>query len=91
MAGCAAAATDAGLLFWEAGEKEAAVGWYVRAAEDGDATAAFNLGVAYLMGEGVAKDESVAVRCALNINEIITLGAFNLSSGLSNGGWRRQG
>jgi hypothetical protein len=39
-----------------------AVKWYTKAAEQGDATAQFNLGVMYVNGQGVKKDYKEAVK-----------------------------
>mmetsp|Transcript_5054 Transcript_5054/g.9604 ORF Transcript_5054/g.9604 Transcript_5054/m.9604 type:complete len:298 (+) Transcript_5054:1895-2788(+) len=60
--GCAAAATDAGLLLWEQDLKAEAVAWYQRAAEEGDPTGAFSLGLAMLKGEGAELDKVSAVK-----------------------------
>ena len=39
-----------------------AVKWFRKAAEQGDATAQFNLGIMYYNGQGVTQDDSEAVR-----------------------------
>ncbi|VVA94830.1 unnamed protein product [Arabis nemorensis] len=46
--GSTLAMVDAGLVYWETGEKEKAVGLYRRAAELGDAVGQCNLGISYL-------------------------------------------
>ncbi|XP_010551604.1 PREDICTED: F-box protein At1g70590 isoform X2 [Tarenaya hassleriana] len=46
--GSALAMVDAGLVYWERGEKEKAVALYRRAAELGDAAGQCNLGISYL-------------------------------------------
>ncbi|CAN6938078.1 unnamed protein product [Brassica oleracea] len=49
--GSTLAMVDAGLVYWEKGEKEKAVGLYRRAAELGDAVGQCNLGISYLQGQ----------------------------------------
>ncbi len=51
-----------GHLLSEAGQPEEAVKWYRRAADAGWATAAYNLGVCYAIGKGVAKDAVESTR-----------------------------
>lgn len=48
--GSTLAMVDAGLVYWETGEKDIAVGLYRRAAELGDAVGQCNLGISYLQG-----------------------------------------
>ncbi|VYS50626.1 unnamed protein product [Arabidopsis thaliana] len=48
MRGSTLAMVDAGLVYWERGEKEKAVNLYRRASELGDAVGQCNLGIAYL-------------------------------------------
>jgi len=43
-------------------DKKEAVKWYRKAAEQGDAEAQFNLGRAFVNGEGVDKDKMEAVK-----------------------------
>ncbi|KAJ4874763.1 F-box protein [Raphanus sativus] len=49
--GSTLAMVDAGLVYWEKGEKERAVGLYRRAAELGDAVGQCNLGISYLQAQ----------------------------------------
>ncbi|KFK41473.1 hypothetical protein AALP_AA2G135400 [Arabis alpina] len=46
--GSTLAMVDAGLVYWETGDKEKAVGFYRRAAELGDVVGQCNLGISYL-------------------------------------------
>ncbi|KAI9074146.1 hypothetical protein K1719_043917 [Acacia pycnantha] len=48
--GSALAMVDAGLIYWQMGEKEKAIVLYQRAAELGDPAGQCNLGIAYLQG-----------------------------------------
>lgn len=48
--GSTLAMVDAGLVYWETGEKDKAVSLYRRAAELGDAVGQCNLGISYLQG-----------------------------------------
>ncbi|MDR0355461.1 MAG: sel1 repeat family protein, partial [Deltaproteobacteria bacterium] len=43
-------------------DREKAVYWYKKAAEQGDARAQHNLGLSYYNGEGVAEDRDLAKR-----------------------------
>ena len=47
-------------LFAKAGKHDRAVQWWTMAAQQGDLEAQFNLGQAYRLGLGVAKDEAQA-------------------------------
>uniref|UniRef100_A0A1J3I6A6 F-box protein n=1 Tax=Noccaea caerulescens TaxID=107243 RepID=A0A1J3I6A6_NOCCA len=49
--GSTLAMVDAGLMYWEKGEKEKAVGLYLKAAELGDAVGQCNLGISYLQAQ----------------------------------------
>ncbi|KAI4328179.1 hypothetical protein L6164_020557 [Bauhinia variegata] len=49
--GSALAMVDAGLIYWEMGKKEKAIGWYQRAAELGDPAGQCNLGISFLQAE----------------------------------------
>ncbi|KAK4261365.1 hypothetical protein QN277_004372 [Acacia crassicarpa] len=49
--GSALAMVDAGLIYWQMGEKEKAIALYQRAAELGDPAGQCNLGIAYLQAE----------------------------------------
>ncbi|MES2948356.1 MAG: tetratricopeptide repeat protein [Pseudomonadota bacterium] len=59
-AGFAPASATLGALFARAKKHDRAVQWWTLAAEQGDLEALFNLGQAYRLGLGVAKDEAVA-------------------------------
>ena len=59
-AGFAPASATLGALFSRANKHESAVQWWTKAAEQGDLEARFNLGQAYRLGLGVAKDEAKA-------------------------------
>jgi TPR repeat protein len=59
-AGFAPACATLGALFSRAKKYESAVQWWTKAAEKGDLEAFFNLGQAYRLGLGVAKDEGKA-------------------------------
>ncbi|KAL6577912.1 hypothetical protein OROMI_010240 [Orobanche minor] len=48
--GSTLAMVDAGLIYWEMGEKEEGIVWYRRAAELGDPAGQCNLAIAYLQG-----------------------------------------
>lgn len=48
--GSSLAMVDAGLIYWEMGEKEKAVDLYHKAAELGDPAGQCNLGLSYLQG-----------------------------------------
>lgn len=48
--GSTLAMVDAGLIYWERGQKEEAIGLYQKAAALGDAAGQCNLGISYLHG-----------------------------------------
>ncbi|CAN1838698.1 F-box protein At1g70590 [Linum perenne] len=51
--GSSLAMVDAGLVYWEIGEKEKAIGLYRKAAELGDPAGQCNLGIYYLQGRNL--------------------------------------
>lgn len=53
--GSALAMVDAGLIYWERGEKHKALDFYLMAAQLGNASAQCNLGISYLQGENFHK------------------------------------
>ncbi|XP_047079634.1 F-box protein At1g70590-like [Lolium rigidum] len=57
--GPATAMVDAGLLYWEEGQREEAMGYYRRAAELGHPVGMCNLGVSYLEADPPEADEAV--------------------------------
>ena len=63
-----------------------AVRWFHLAAEQGDATAQFNLGFMYANGEGVPKDAAEAVRWyRLAAEQGLAIAQFNLGNMYANG------
>lgn len=64
-AGFAPASATLGALFARAKKHERAVEWWTLAAEQGDLESLFNLGQAYRLGLGVAKDETKAFELLL--------------------------
>jgi TPR repeat protein len=64
-AGFAPASATLAALFAKANKHERAVHWWTLAANQGDLEALFNLGQAYRLGLGVAKDEAKAFECLL--------------------------
>ncbi|KOM39792.1 hypothetical protein LR48_Vigan03g317400 [Vigna angularis] len=56
--GSALAMVDAGLIYWERGEKPKAMELYLRAAELGNPSAQCNLGISYLQGENARESSS---------------------------------
>ncbi|XP_047322041.1 F-box protein At1g70590 [Impatiens glandulifera] len=57
--GSTLAMVDAGLVYWEMGEKEQGISLYRKAAELGDASGQCNLGIAYLQAEPSNPKESI--------------------------------
>ncbi|KAK7309727.1 hypothetical protein RJT34_06687 [Clitoria ternatea] len=57
--GSALAMVDAGLVFWERGDKHRAMELYLKAAELGNASAQCNLGISYLQAEPPNTEEAV--------------------------------
>ncbi|KAL5997379.1 hypothetical protein ACLOJK_008309 [Asimina triloba] len=57
--GCTPAMVDAGLVYWEMGDKEKAIAWYRKAAELGDPAGQCNLGISYLQANPPRQEEAV--------------------------------
>ncbi|XP_061372757.1 F-box protein At1g70590 [Gastrolobium bilobum] len=57
--GSALAMVDAGLIYWERGEKQKAVDLYLKAAELGNPSAQCNLGISYLQAEPPNTEEAL--------------------------------
>ena len=61
LAAPAMATVQTGIAYWNAGDFEAAVAEWTGPAARGDADALFNMGQAYHLGHGVARDEHTAI------------------------------
>ncbi|KAG8366078.1 hypothetical protein BUALT_Bualt17G0038500 [Buddleja alternifolia] len=57
--GSTLAMVDAGLIYWEMGKKDEAVGWYRRAAELGDPAGQCNLAISYLQANPPNSKEAI--------------------------------
>ncbi|XP_058101954.1 F-box protein At1g70590 isoform X2 [Magnolia sinica] len=57
--GSTPAMVDAGLLYWEMGNKEEGIAWYRKAAALGDPTGQCNLGISFLQAEPPRQEEAV--------------------------------
>lgn len=81
-----AAAPDAGWEAYSAGRSTEAIVLWTQAAAGGDAEAAFGLGVAYDLGQGVIQDEALACLWYRRAGEAgITAAAFNTAVMLDQG------
>jgi len=59
--GNASAQDSLGEYYFQTKDYDSAHRWYAKAADQGDATAQYNMGVIYAFGHGVSKDQAKAI------------------------------
>ncbi len=77
--GVAIAASNMATIYRDEGNSKAEFNWYQRAAEAGDTDALVDLGVRYLSGKGVARNNKAAIACFEKVlrSKFVTEGGKN--------------